>query len=479
MNEQVLLIDIPTYRQKIQSSHRKLLGLIAKAEVLLQRKHIGVFVRGHDMYSRGLLSIASYLERHGIPVKYSVYEQSMTDEELKKKLEGVRVVGITCVTPTIHIALSLCRLIKTFDQQVVCVLGGPHVWFLDKETIENHPEVNVVVRGEGEYAFLDLLHHINELHRVKGVTYRDGCRTLKNEDRLEVEREFPTINYGFLTKPLQSYAHNVMATRGCPNKCSYCVDNRFRGVRSSPTEDIIEELNFLNGSLKKGTVIHFCDSDLLLKKHWSSDLLRKIAQEKFDLAFSCDARPDSVTPELIRKLELANFREINLGFEDLDNTVLECLDKGLKFEVAIQACETVRKNSDLMIKVYMMAGLPGSSRETEYNNSKRLQHLFNQGLIDLVSLRIFVPYPGTKIFHNPRKFGISILTRDWQQYDRFSFPVYRLSALNEHEIYSYFWKLQALVLRNYCKKLGMTLNELASFDVDEESLDYIYQNYVR
>jgi anaerobic magnesium-protoporphyrin IX monomethyl ester cyclase len=453
-SSKILLIDIPVYRRELPLPYRKLLTLSLKAEKLIRDKLIEGLTREHNMYSRGLLSIASYLEKQGITVKYVSYEQDIGDPEVIKELENVKVVGITCVTPSVCLALHLCQIIKAFDKHIVCILGGPHVSYIDEHTLVNHPEVDIIVRGEGEITLLDILYHLDRLDKVDGITYRGRRKIIRNKDRREGVSRLPIINYAFLPKPLRSYAHNVMVTRGCPYNCEFCVAGRLQEVKGYSIGEIVDELRFLDNNLKEGSIVHFCDSNLPINKARCYKLLDAIKREKFHIFFSCDMRTDLVTRELIQKLEAARFVQVNLGFEDLNNEVLGCMAKGLDFEFNVQACKTIRKNSKLMIKAYLIAGLPNSSYETIHDNIMKLEQLFDLNLVDLVSVKVLVPYPGTSIFHEPESFGVTILTKNWQLYDRFSPPVYRLNALNEYEVYSYFQLMEAQVLRGYCQKLG-------------------------
>lgn len=475
MISKVLLIDIPVYKKEISSSYKKLLSLSIKAENILQNRHVNA-KRGHDMYSRGLLSIATYLEIQGISVKYISYNNNYLD--ILNKLNEVQVVGITCVTPTVKTALYICNMIKKFDNKIICVLGGPHVSNEDVDTFCGSFDVDIVVRGEGESTFFEIIRNIENLDRIKGITYRKNGNVYINEGINSIGKLIP-INYDFLPNPFDSYAHNIMITRGCPNTCKFCADSIFQGAKSYSVDEIIEEINLLDEKLKSGTIVHFCDSDFLLKSDLTREVLKRISQEKIDLFFSCDVRADSVTTEMLKYMEKANFIQINLGIEDLDDSVLDFMDKKLNFEFNMNVLRNIRKNSNLMIKGYMISGLPGSSHQTAYNNIIRLKYLFDQDLIDLVGMKMYVPYPGTVIFNNPEKFGLTILTRDWDKYDRFSFPVYRLDSLNEFELLFYFYEMESVILGGYCNKLDLTIEELEEIRSKEDDLNYIYQQYAR
>jgi len=345
MHDKVLLIDIPLYTRNIPNPYKKLLGLSVKAENIIRKNKLGKIIRGSRMYSRGMLSIASYLETHKINIKYVIYDNHFTDEMLFNEIEDVCVVGITCVTPSFHIAKTICRKIKGKNKKIICVVGGPHVTYLSKEVLQNNPEIDIVVRGEGEIPFLNLINNLDELHNVNNITYKDQLKIIQNPDKSDKLNKLPIINYNFLPNPIRDYAHNVMTTRGCSYNCNFCIDNRFNGISSHSIEDIISELKLLNNKLAPNTLVHFSDSNFGFNEKWTFILLNKMIKENFSLFFSCDMRTNTVHPEIIQKMAESNFIQINLGFEDLDDRVLTNMSKETTYDSNVRACKIIRENS--------------------------------------------------------------------------------------------------------------------------------------
>ena len=75
------------------------------------------------------------------------------------------MVGITSITTTIKSTLLAARVAKEACPNAVVVLGGPHATFMDSQILSEYPDVDIVVRGEGEQTLLELLSRIIDLWR--------------------------------------------------------------------------------------------------------------------------------------------------------------------------------------------------------------------------------------------------------------------------------------------------------------------------
>nr|AAU84240.1 methyltransferase Fe-S oxidoreductase [uncultured archaeon GZfos3D4] len=98
-------------------------------------------------------------------------------EELKMELKKHEpdVVGITATTPAVYDSYEVGRLAKGLNPDVKTVIGGPHVTFMAKETLEDCPALDMVVRNEGELTFKELLDAFKKgtpLKNIAGISFR-------------------------------------------------------------------------------------------------------------------------------------------------------------------------------------------------------------------------------------------------------------------------------------------------------------------
>lgn len=106
----------------------------------------------------GLAWIAAVLERAGHKVR--IIDSPTEGIDLRTFMGEVKswqpdVVGITAITPTVYKAYETAKAIKEYDKDLPVIMGGPHVTFMYEEALSNN--VDVVVRGEGEYTTLELI----------------------------------------------------------------------------------------------------------------------------------------------------------------------------------------------------------------------------------------------------------------------------------------------------------------------------------
>jgi len=100
-------------------------------------------------------------------------------------------------------------------------------------------------------------------------------------------------------------------------------------------------------------------------------------------------------------------------------------------------------------------GHPGESFFTANQTIKRIHWIFKNFNVYDINSRILVPYPGTPLFNYPEKYGMKILTKDWDMYYRFSYPVYRLEVLTRQQIWSLFLHSFNEIVKEMEKRLNI------------------------
>jgi len=93
----------------------------------------------------------------------------------------------------------------------------------------------------------------------------------------------------------------------------------------------------------------------------------------------------------------------------------------------------------IRVHANLMVGLPGETMESAIKNIDQVCEWIKEGVINTVDYFIAVPYPGTELFNNPGKFGLSIKTNDWDKYREDDIPVFDSSFMTANQIYEC-WK---------------------------------------
>lgn len=362
----------------------------------------------------GLATIAAVLEREG-------YQVSLLDANaLKLKTEDIfpyvadaDVVGLTAMTPTIGSAVSIAYHLKQAKPNLTIVLGGAHGTLLPEETLAGAPQVDVVVRGEGEQTIIDLLHTLENkqpLADVPGISYRKNGKTVSTPARLtDVDLDsLPFLAYHLL--PWQRYKPHpphgralpfaaIITSRGCPYKCSFCskvFGTKFRG--QSP-ERVVEEVTYYRErfGIKE---LAFYDDVFTLNKNRAHAIADGILRKGLKIYWTCETRVNLVDRELLHHMKQAGCYAIAYGLESASQEILDTLTKDITLE---QAEEAVRLTQEAGLQTigYFMIGAPGEDADTIAKTIKFAKRLH----LDFAQFAITTPFPGTELYNTYLKGG--------------------------------------------------------------------------
>ena len=325
LQKHVLLVDIPSYAVSIPSPYRELLERRLKAEAIINEQCLGFPVRRPDLpYSRGLLLVAGYLEQQGHVVRYLVYSESHDTHNFTTLCQEADVIGFTAMTPVVQLVYKLCRRAKQIHPSVLCVLGGPHANAMAGHCLEECPDLDIVITGDGEVPFAQVVNYLTSYQAVPGIIYRQSKNELKRNPALHQEQciataDLPGPAYHLLSRAINAYAHNIRTYNGCPYKCNFCVERlSWRGHKGyNSLEHVIDKLRLVTQGAADRTLIHFSDSIFTLDKDRTIELCDRLAKARLNAVFSCDTRVDRLDTDIVKALAASRFVSIRLGLEDL------------------------------------------------------------------------------------------------------------------------------------------------------------------
>ena len=105
--------------------------------------------------------------------------------------KGITTIGFNTRCDSYPGVLNIAKKCKLLNPKLTIILGGPQATFVDVETLERFPFVEIIIRGEEGFTILDLVNKLRnqeDLTDVAGITYRKENGYLKrNEDRELIE----------------------------------------------------------------------------------------------------------------------------------------------------------------------------------------------------------------------------------------------------------------------------------------------------
>ena len=373
----------------------------------------------------GLAYLGAALENAGIQVKildYVVYPYRRDVLEAILKDFKPQVAGVTAVSMTFEHAKQVLREIKTIDPEILTVMGGPHVTFCALETLKNFAELDVVVIGEGEETFVELIyenHRARDLSSVSGIAYRvdskinttAGRKRIKDLDALPFPARhlLPLGRYRALGMPI-----SITTSRGCPYKCIFCVGRKMVGarVRYHSADRVAAELQYL-ASLKFHQINIADDLFTANPKHCLA-VCEKILKKNLAINWTSFARVDTVSEKLLSRMKAAGCTAVSFGIESANPAILKTIKKGITLEQIRNAVRMCRRTGITAYASFIL-GLPGETPQTIKETVNFAANLQQEGLA--YGFHILAPFPGTEVREQADRLGVRILTDDWSKYD--------------------------------------------------------------
>jgi len=360
-----------------------------------------------------------------------------TNEEISSYISSVNpdIVGISVLFSNLmEHAHTLAKIVKQVNSSIKIVLGGNHISNTVKDYLFaiKHPEaglenelviikdknIDYFMKGEVEEQFLELVNKLinkEDPIDVEGLVYiKDGQLKINNSpasgdirklpfparDLMNMEGYFK-VGLFHSGKSRSKRVLNVMASRGCPEKCSFCTTPQMWGpvVRWRDPQNIYEEIKhgidkynigevqFEDDTLtlNRKKLLELCDLIKPLGIHWCTPNGTKVNYHK----------SGNKQYELYKRMADSGCYQITLACESGVQRVLDdIIHKNLKIEEIQPSIENAKK-AGLMVHTFWIAGYPGETRE---EMEKTIEFAAQVGA-DSYSVAILSPLPGTPIYH--------------------------------------------------------------------------------
>ncbi|MCJ7504915.1 B12-binding domain-containing radical SAM protein, partial [Candidatus Bathyarchaeota archaeon] len=411
----VLLVSPPWYRLFGYSSAHLPLGLCYVAAVL-EKQGYDVFVYNADYRPGSQLVSAS-----GMSARYEDYLRTLGDKKhsLWKDIEGVirscspDIVGISVMTAKYGSALNVSRLVKEICPDTPVVWGGVHPTILPDESMRN-PDVDFVVRGEGEYTFLNLVENLREPDKVLGITYKHDGKVVHNQDRPLIgdldELPFPAKHLVMEKENLSPDAFgNIFASRGCPYSCVFCASHKVWGrkVRFRSPGNVIQEIKEVRNAFKTRR-FSFEDDTFALDRKRVDDICDLFIKEDLGVKWVVETRANLIKDGLVKKMKHAGCEEITIGVESGDEQTLKRIKKGITVE-QVRNANKILKDNKMKLSAFFLIGFPWETRKEIDKTVSLMKEIDPRTAI----ISVVTPYPGTELYEVCVSEGLMPKNLDW------------------------------------------------------------------
>ncbi len=341
-----------------------------------------------------------------LPDKWDRIENKIKDSISKK---DPLFIGLTCNTSERFNMFKIAKIAKKYTNCPV-VVGGPHVTVEAEQTLSKIPEIDIVVRGEGELTIGELAEKIQNkkgLETVKGISYRAGDKIFSNPDRdfisdLDVipfpARELFENGIYHFQMPLTAEENNVtgiITSRGCPSRCNYCSGHVMwrRKYRFRSAKNVVDEMEQVLQAYPYYDGFWISDDNFYANKKRAIEICREIKRRKMDFIWGTSGRADMIDSEIAKEMSSAGCRLISFGVESGSEKVLKLMNKEQDIS-AVKNAVKICKENNIQPRGTFIFGYPGESI-LDFFKTMKVLYLFEPNSTNYTASVLF--YPGTPL----------------------------------------------------------------------------------
>ena len=392
-----------------------------------------VVLIGHeDEENLGLRSIVAFLRKGGVSATIVPYVEASERQILNNiRLSNPKIVGFSLIFQRMLKEFSdLAKYLRLHDITVHFTMGGHFPTIEYEKTLELIPELDTVIRHEGEHTLLELYHSLNtpELwQNIQGISYRKNGVILATPPRPLIS---DLDSLPFPTRRATSLEHrgirlcSILASRGCYYDCSFCSVREFyhsapgQKRRTRSPANVAEEMEIL---FKNGTqIFKFIDDDLGMKTQVHRDWINEFSYElkrrnmADNILWRISNRIDELDVECLRALKAVGLTFLYIGIESGNDQGLITCNKNYTVEDVNRGLRILEKE-EMNFDFGFMLLTPDSTLESIEEDAVFLETLTVDGR-GVVHFTKMFPYVGTPISERLKKEGRLEGTIDYPNY---------------------------------------------------------------
>lgn len=271
-----------------------------------------------------------------------------------------KIIGFSIIDGNVDATLAISKLIKEKYPNIKILIGGNGVEVLEfgrlpnsRYKIDEYDFIDVIVRGDGELTFLNLLKSDftdESLSAIKGIVWRMDGTWVHNtiSDYIDMNDlpvpDYTSLEANYYYKSVYQDSKPLIMSTGCPYRCSFCsVPEYIPDFRQRTVDNVIKEIE---SWLEKGKNHFFChDSIINGNPKWLRQLCETIIDKGYNITLGGNVRLSSPMRDLdtIRLYRRAGLMKMITGFESASEPVLRHMKKYTNVDGVRQIFENVRQ----------------------------------------------------------------------------------------------------------------------------------------
>jgi len=273
------------------------------------------------------------------------------------------IVAFSCYIWNMEMIEKLIPTIAKILPKCKIILGGPEVSYNSEELFIKNPDLNLVIEGEGEETWYELMNHYiddsKDLNQIKGIVYKDKDGVV----RRNLPREPMDLNkIPFVYDDIATLDNKIIyyeATRGCPFNCQYCLSSIEAGVRFLDLPRVFEDMQiFLDHNVKQ---VKFVDRTFNCNIKYAMAIWEFLKKNDNGITnFHFEIAADLLTEESIASLKdtRPTLFQFEIGVQSTNDEVLTIIKRKMKFAEVSRIVKEIKTFKNIHQHLDLIAGLP-------------------------------------------------------------------------------------------------------------------------
>lgn len=421
----------------------------------------------------GLMYLTSWVRRERSQHQFKLFDMMVLrvkPEAVDKELSSFEpdLVAIHAMTFQSTCMHKIVARVKAYNPKCVVAMGGPHASTFTESTLQD-ANIDILVLGEGEQTFLELVDCIEEgkdPSELPGtVVKRDGklvCGPTREFiqdldsipfpawDLIDIPSYFTDVTDNQNDISFRREVGTIFTSRACPYGCTFCHNMFGKKFRCRSAENVLDEMAILQNEhgIRELNIIDDCfnfDEERALK------VMKGVVERGLDLklAFPSGIRGDRLSEELVDAMVEAGVYEMSIGIESGSEKIQKDICKGLSLSEVNDGISRAAMHG-IFTHGFFILGFPD---ETEKDMRDTIDFAVNSDL-HAAGFRILSPFPGTTIYEKAIQDGMKIeFHPDDTSYAKFTSnltavddaTLIRLQKIAHWKFYGSFWRLYRII----------------------------------
>ena len=399
-------------------------------------------------YLTGALKQSGYTDVRFIDAMTNHLDDAALEAKLREEPNPPDVIGCTAITPSIYRAEAALGIAKRLFPSAVTVLGGIHATFMYRQVLTEAPQIDYIIRGEGEEVLVNFVDAIAagalEARRatIGGLAFRGADGVVATPAHPPIKRlddlapDWSILEWDkYIYLPLGKRVAIPNFARGCPFTCSFCSQWKFwRSYRTRTPKNFVDEIERLVKDHQIGFFI-LADEEPTINREKFLALCHELIERKLDVQWGINTRVTDILrdEDVLPIWRKAGLVHVSLGTEASAQLNLERFRKETTVAQNKKAIGLLR-DAGMVAEAQFIIGLENETPES-------IEDTYRWAMdweADMCNWVMYTPWPFSDLFE---ELADKVEVRDYAKYN-FVTPIMKPENMTRGEVLN-------AVMRNY------------------------------